>query len=1097
MECLVTPDLTNESIVSRKDAEAVGAITVDRADTNIEPKERNLTKLKNTQKNIKQKPTKEYQDHMANKRNRGLRQRSRDRSTNRSYSERDHHNERNEIRGRKKIRRSAENPAQATPDTPEAPTNTTNDTAQETPDTPDHSSTKETFDTQLSKSDQKIVDEKIQEWFATYSCLSDTLPDKPMKGPPMKINVRTDIKEAPPKAFKAAPWALHFKKPGDALIEDLKERGIIKQIGMSEVGPFCTRAFLRAKPGGIEKGVRLVNDFSKVNKWIIRPTHPFISGPDLLKRIPHNAVYLCKLDFLWGFYQIPIHKDSQYLTAMITELGVFIYLRGAMGLNATGDEFNRRSDEAIHGLDGILKLIDDILVYASTLEELFQRVEAVLQRCQERNMTLSKKKLQIGKRLTFAGFVISGKGVEPTDERMKAIREYPTPKDITTLRGFLGIAQTIGHFLPDLAHAANPLVALTTKDGFFWNDDMDKVLQDCKNILTSPAVLKLFNPKLHTFLITDASRIGLGFLLVQKEDPKQASFHVIQCGSRSTSGAESRYAVCELEGLALMWSMKKCNFYLAGMPHFTVLTDHKSLRGVYDKDICDVENVRLQKYRENTQQYSFNVEHIEGKLNAIGDALSRNPVLPAEPEDPDTCVCKAIKRLTDNEDPILTPLINAAEEDVEYQLLKESILDDTTTCHLPADHPANDTYKNVWKSLSVHANGLIVYDNKRILVPKACRKDILNKLHIAHCGVDKSTMRANMDYWWPNLAPQLDTLINGCSPCIKEKPSQQIQPIINTNTTTAPMQVVGLDFFQLAGKDYLLMVDQYSGFPLVCRMPTTTTSALIKEMKQWFNFCGYPEKCISDGGPQFRTEFKEFCEKFNIKHDPSSAYHAQGNGLAESAVKNTKTLLKKLGKDWDKFMLALLEWRNMPNKASGWKSPAQMFFGRRQRTLLPMLPGATNFDINAAVEGAEKRKTNRDNEYKRRNTKDLAPLAIGQKVLIQTPEGWDTKAIVLGSSHGQRSYDVRTEGGAEKRLNRRILMPAPDSETNDQTEISDKSSDEVTSNTDEIPEGTLHEVAEKKPDIPLRRSARKPAVHRGCYCCKVIQCKENLQTFLL
>ena len=122
MECLVTPDLTNESIVSRKDAEAVGAITVDRADTNIEPKERNLTKLKNTQKNIKQKPTKEYQDHMANKRNRGLRQRSRDRSTNRSYRERDHHNDTNETRGRKKIRRSAENPAQATPDTPEAPT---------------------------------------------------------------------------------------------------------------------------------------------------------------------------------------------------------------------------------------------------------------------------------------------------------------------------------------------------------------------------------------------------------------------------------------------------------------------------------------------------------------------------------------------------------------------------------------------------------------------------------------------------------------------------------------------------------------------------------------------------------------------------------------------------------------------------------------------------------------------------------------------------------------------------------------------------------------------------------------------------------------
>ena len=121
----------------------------------------------------------------------------------------------------------------------------------------------------------------------------------------------------------------------------------------------------------------------------------------MLKSIPPEAQWLCKLNALWGYYQIPLHEESMDITRFIHELGIFEYLRAPMGLNASSDEFCRRSDDAVAGLPGAFKLIDDILIYASTLDELFERTENVLKVCSERNINLSCKKMQIGKRTTL------------------------------------------------------------------------------------------------------------------------------------------------------------------------------------------------------------------------------------------------------------------------------------------------------------------------------------------------------------------------------------------------------------------------------------------------------------------------------------------------------------------------------------------------------------------------------------------------------------------------------------------------------------------------------------------------------------------------
>ena len=237
------------------------------------------------------------------------------------------------------------------------------------------------------------------------------------------------------------------------------------------------------------------------------------------------------------------------------------------------------------------------------------------------------------------------------------------------------VSNQLGHFVPDLTHSVDALKELLKKNvAWQWLPDQEKAFQTTKNILTGKLVLRPFNPNYETELITDASRIGLGFALLQV-DPLSGNRHLIQCGSRSLTSPESRYAVCELEGLSILYGVTKCRHYLLGMDHFTVVTDHKPLKGVFAKELPDVDNVRLRRYREKLTGYNFDLSWCEGKTNQIADALSRAPVFPASEAETGNFIdfCHAISKLQKDPDPILAPMIKAAKDDIDYQMIIQSL----------------------------------------------------------------------------------------------------------------------------------------------------------------------------------------------------------------------------------------------------------------------------------------------------------------------------------------------------------------------------------------------------------------------------------------
>ena len=224
-------------------------------------------------------------------------------------------------------------------------------------------------------------------------------------------------------------------------------------------------------------------------------------------------------------------------------------------------------------------------------------------------------------------------------------------------------------------------------------------------------------------------------------------------------------------------------------------------------------------------------------------------------------ICNAIPALpNDPFDPLIAPLLNAAKADTGYQQIIKAIIEVKNPKSLPSSHPGRQL-SSVWHQLSVDESlGLIIVDGQRIFVPKSQRQSILKKLHTAHCGTQKTTWRAKELYYWRGMTSEIKLLVQNCEICRPFLPSQSQEPIIAGTSATGPMTDIGSDLFQVGHNHYLVMVDRYSGFPFVEKLKSLTTSNVLKILSTCFNTFGWPQRMRTDNGPQYRTEFDEFCQ---------------------------------------------------------------------------------------------------------------------------------------------------------------------------------------------------------------------------------------------
>ena len=176
-----------------------------------------------------------------------------------------------------------------------------------------------------------------------------------------------------------------------------------------------------------------------------------------------------------------------------------------------------------------------------------------------------------------------------------------------------------------VASLLTPFIALlSTKNEFIWSPCHDTAFTAAKQSLTTQPTLSYFDLTKPTRLSTDASWQGLGYILQQLHGD---TWSLVQAGSRFLSDAESHYAIIELELLAVAWAVNKCRVFLAGLQHFSVITDHNPLIPILNhRRLDEIENPRLQRLKSRLMAYNFTARRIKGKGNTAPDALSRNPV---------------------------------------------------------------------------------------------------------------------------------------------------------------------------------------------------------------------------------------------------------------------------------------------------------------------------------------------------------------------------------------------------------------------------------------------------------------------------------------
>ena len=216
----------------------------------------------------------------------------------------------------------------------------------------------------------------------------------------------------------------------------------------------------------------------------------------------------------------------------------------------------------------------------------------------------------------------------------------------------------------------------------------------------------------------------------------------------------------------------------------------------------------------------------------------------------------------------LKDIRNTTENDAELQELRHCVKQGwpETLKETPA---SVQIYWNSRDEIN-EING-IIFKGEKIVIPKSMRQEILTKIHTGHMGIQKSKERARDVVYWPGMSKEIEKFVERCSTRQERQNLPEKEPLLPHPIPSRPWQIIGTDLFWWDNTNYLLVVDYYSNFPEICRLPNTQSSTVIQHTKSVFARYGIPEVVISDNGPQYASqEYEEFANTWGFCHNISS-----------------------------------------------------------------------------------------------------------------------------------------------------------------------------------------------------------------------------------
>ena len=360
-------------------------------------------------------------------------------------------------------------------------------------------------------------------------------------------------------------------------------------------------------------------DYRRLNE-VTRKYHfllPFIN--QLLERVSGHPFY-CFLDGYSWYFQIEISPEDQEKTTFTCPFGTYAYKRMPFGLWNAPAAFQRCMLSMFSDMvERIMEVyMDDITVYGGDFEECLTNLEAILQRCIEKNLVLNWKKghFMVNQGIVL-GHIISHRGIEVDKAKIQLISKLPSPTNVKTVRQFLGHAGFYRIFIKDFSKIAKPLYKLLEKDvKFVWEKECKESFEELKSHLTTAPIVRAPNWQLPFEVMCDASDLAIGAVLGQREYGKP---HVLYYASKNLNEAERNYITTKKELLAVVYALEKFRAYLVGSD-IVIFTDHSALKYLLTKQNA---KARLIRWVLLLQEFNLQIKDKKGVDNVVVDHLSR------------------------------------------------------------------------------------------------------------------------------------------------------------------------------------------------------------------------------------------------------------------------------------------------------------------------------------------------------------------------------------------------------------------------------------------------------------------------------------------